>query len=158
MSTIEKREHSIAEIEEWASDIINMRAPDFVIGDNYLRRWWIMPRNKMYNVYLHEINHSDEDEAFHDHPWENTSFLIRGSYIEHTPEGAFVRTAGDVVRRPATALHRLECEDNARVLSLFTTGPVVREWGFACPQGWRHWKVFVDHRNHGKTGRGCSED
>lgn len=29
------------------------------------------------------------------------------------------------------------------------------EWGFACPKGWRHWRLFVDERDHGKVGRGC---
>lgn len=38
--------------------------PDFVIGDDYLRRWWVIPRNPYANVYLHEILHSDEGRDF----------------------------------------------------------------------------------------------
>jgi hypothetical protein len=81
-------------MEKWADQLMASREPDFIIGDNYLRRWWVIPRNREVNVYLHEINKSDDDRAFHDHPWTNTSFLIRGSYIEHTPEGSFVRRPG----------------------------------------------------------------
>lgn len=147
---------SLGELERWADELMASREPDFIIGDNYLRRWWVVPRNRSRNIYLHEINRSDDDRAMHDHPWVNTSFLIRGSYIEHTPQGSFVRNAGDVIERPATALHRLECEDGARVISLFMTGPIVREWGFDCPQGWRHWRDFTgDHP--GRVGRGCGE-
>ena len=75
----------------------------------------------------------------------------------------FVRRPGDVIRRPATAMHRLEVEDNARVLSLFFTGPKEREWGFDCPQGWRHWRDLVatvagpDGQPNSLTGRGCGE-
>jgi hypothetical protein len=147
----------LPDLEQWADSLMVSRPPDFVIGDNYLRRWWVIPRNKLQNVYLHEINKSDDDRALHDHPWENTSLIIRGSYIEHTPAGVFTRVAGDVVHRPATALHRLEVADNARVISLFMTGPISREWGFECPQGWRHWRDFTDHRDSGQVGRGCGE-
>ena len=45
------------------------RAPDFVIGADYLRRWWVIPRNDSQNVYLHDIRKSDDDRALHDHPW-----------------------------------------------------------------------------------------
>lgn len=142
----------------WAEEIIESRPADFIIGDDYLRRWWVIPRNKLQNVYLHEINKSDDERAFHDHPWDNTSLLLRGSYIEHTPEGIFERLPGEIIHRPAKALHRLVVPDNAQVLSLFVTGPVVREWGFDCPQGWRHWKEFTAYEQDGtsgKIGRGC---
>lgn len=130
-------------------------APDFVIGDNYLRRWWVIPRNEGCNIYLHEILHSDDDRALHDHPWDNTSMLIEGGYIEHTPDGVFVREAGSIVERRATDLHRLEVPEGGRAVSLFITGPKLREWGFQCPQGWRIWHEFVDSRDSGQIGRGC---
>lgn len=146
----------LASMQAWAGRIMS-RAPDFIIGDNYLRRWWIVPRNEWCSVYLHEILHSDDDRALHDHPWANRSFLISGSYIEHTPEGTFQYNAGDTVERAATALHRLEVIPGQRAVSLFITGPAVREWGFACPQGWIPWREFVDARDTGKVGRGCGE-
>ena len=62
---------TIDDLAKWAETIM-AREPDFVIGDNYLRRWWVIPRNEFCSVYLHEINASDDDRAFHDHPWENT--------------------------------------------------------------------------------------
>jgi hypothetical protein len=147
---------TLGDMQEWARDVMQ-RDPDFIIGDNYLRRWWVIPRNAMGNVYLHEILQSDDDRALHDHPWQNTSILLSGSYTEHTPEGVFERKAGDVVTRQAESLHRLVIPDGGSALTIFMTGPVVREWGFDCPQGWRHWREFVDARDAGQVGRGCGE-
>jgi len=63
------------------------RDPDIVIGgraDPYLLRWFMIPRNPIFNVYLHEFRRSDDDRALHDHPWINLSYLIDGEYVEHT--------------------------------------------------------------------------
>lgn len=149
---------TLDDLQLWAGEQM-LRAPDFIIGpadQPYLRRWWIVPRNELCNVYLHEILRSDDDRALHDHPWANTSMLLWGGYTEHTPDGTFERRTGDVVTREATALHRLELAAGMRAaVSLFMTGPKVREWGFACPQGWRHWKDFTSPLDKGLIGRGC---
>ncbi|WP_285020277.1 hypothetical protein [Novosphingobium sp. fls2-241-R2A-195] len=147
---------SLPDMQAWAESVMR-REQDFVIGDRQLLRWWVIPRNEQVNVYLHAVLKSDEDRAMHDHPWSNVSFLIAGSYIEHTPEGRFVRRAGDVIERPAHAMHRLEAIPGERAISLFMTGPKVREWGFACEQGWVHWEDFVSRENEGAVGRGCGE-
>lgn len=147
----------LAGMQAWAEGLMASRAPDFVIGADYLRRWWVIPRNPFANVYLHDIRKSDDDRALHDHPWPNTSFLILGCYIEHTPGGRFVRRAGEVIHRPASALHRLEVIPDERAISLFITGEKQREWGFACPQGWVHWKDFTDEGDSSQVGRGCGE-
>lgn len=148
----------LAGMRAWAQELMASRAPDYVIGEDYLRRWWVNPRNQRANVYLHEFGRSDDDRALHDHPWPNTSFLLQGRYIEHTPAGRFVRNAGDVVAREATALHRIELFPGERALSLFMTGEKVREWGFACPQGWVHWRDFTAGDNGERVGRGCGEE
>ena len=156
MALFDWSDASINDLNAWAGFIM-ARKPDFVIGDDYLRRWWIIPRNPGANVYLHEILHSDDDRALHDHPWANTTVVLSGGYIEHTPDGIFERQTGDVVTRAADALHRLVVPDGGRAVTLFMTGPTVREWGFQCLQGWRHWREFVDERATGKVGRGCGE-
>lgn len=140
----------------WADTILR-RPPDFVIGNDYLRRWYVVPRNAFANVYLHEFCRSDDDRALHDHPWPNASYVLRGRYIEHTPEGQFLRVAGDFVERPAEALHRIELIDGLPCITLFTTGPKVRDWGFACPQGWVPWQEFCAGEDSSQVGRGCGE-
>ena len=148
---------TLDQMREWAAKIMLSRKPDYVIGQDYLRRWWVIPRNEFCNVYLHQFLHSDDDRALHDHPWENSSHIIDGSYIEHTPEGSFIRKAGEYVERPANALHRIELINDEPVISLFITGPKIREWGFACPQGWVPWQEFTAPGDSSQTGRGCWE-
>lgn len=93
------------------------RQPDFVIGGQespYLRRHWLLPRNRFFNVYVHEFLRSDDDRALHCHPWVfNASWLIEGEYVEHTiREGgvhvATTRRAGDFKLRWGGAPHRVE--------------------------------------------------
>src|ERR1700761_649655 len=68
-------------------NIATSRRPDVLIGkagDTYMRRWWVIPRNRFFNIYLHNFLRSDDDRALHDHPWVNMSILLWGRYIEHT--------------------------------------------------------------------------
>lgn len=140
------------------------RPPDFVIGpteDPYLRRWWIIPRNRWFNIYLHQMLHDDEDRALHDHPWWNVSIILRGGYLEVT-KGVGIgvyrlrsRTGGHVIVRSPRAAHRLMLAGALESWSLFITGPRVREWGFHCPKGWVHWEDFTDPKSKGEVGRGC---
>ena len=134
-----------------------MRAPDFLIGDPadpYLRRWWIIPRNRWFNIYLHHIRRPDDDRALHDHPWWNASIVLRGGYLEVRPIGYKTRRPGSVViRRPLTA-HRL-VPLSGDCWTLFITGPRVREWGFHCPKGWVVWTDFVNMGSPGEVGPGC---
>lgn len=138
-----------------------MREPDFVIGtadDPYLRRWWLIPRNRFFNIYLHQVLRNDDDRALHDHPWWNVSVILKSGYYEITPKGRFRRRCPGLVFRRATAAHRLELIDNKPAWSLFITGPKIREWGFLCPKGWRHWSEFTKPGNKGEVGIGCGED
>jgi hypothetical protein len=140
------------------------RAPDFIIGgaDNpYLRRWWLVPRNRFFNVYLHHFMRSDDDRALHDHPWINLSILLDGSYIEHTPRYSITRSAGQMAARGARAAHRIELLGNPLggelpVWTLFLTGPRMRDWGFYCPKGWVPWQIFTRAGDHGQIGPGCN--
>ena len=139
------------------------RAPDFVIGDSYLLRWWVIPRNRWFNIYLHDVRTSDDDRALHDHPWINVSILLSGCYIEHTiaaggVEHRLLRGAGDLVARRSIAAHRLELVDRMPARTIFITGPRIRAWGFHCPQaGWVHWQDFTAPGDSSKVGRGCGE-
>jgi len=159
--------------------IVMKRKPDFVIGppdDPYLLRWWIIPHNRFFNIYLHKILRDDDDRALHDHPWCNVSLILRGGYKEHQPGGKYkLRRAGRPVFRKATAAHRLELHRDRwhwvgigksrklvlqRIVpcwSLFITGPKVREWGFLCPRGWKHHLDFVNPKNPGEVGNGCGD-
>lgn len=149
----------------WALERMAGRAPDVVIGQDYLRRWWVIPRNPLFNIYLHDIRKSDDDRALHDHPWINCSIVLAGGYWEHTIAAGGIarrvwRGRGAVKLRLGRAAHRLEIDPGYpdQVLTLFITGPRWRQWGFHCPQaGWVHWQDFTDPDDPSQAGRGCGE-
>jgi hypothetical protein len=60
--------------------------------------------------------------------------------------------------RPATFAHRLMViPKQPPAITVFMTGPVIRGWGFLCPQGWKPWKEFVAPSSKGQQGIGCGE-
>lgn len=156
---------------ELAVNVATTRPPDFMVGGDvnpYLKRWWLVPRNRLLNIYLHQFLRDDDDRALHDHPWPWCSILIVGSYYEHTI------AAGGVHRRTqhlapsirfgrAAKAHRISLVRDACTATgvwpawtLFITGPRIREWGFHCPDtGWVHWRKFTDPSDVGRAGPGC---
>lgn len=137
----------------------------------YLRRWYVIPRNRVMNIYLHHFLRSDDDRALHDHPWWFASLILKGAYWEHRanrPESTrSYRRAGSIAFRLPSVAHRVELEtertwqgtsefDAIQVerelptWTLIVTGPRVRPWGFHCAEGWKFWEDF-DHDN------GCGE-
>lgn len=137
-----------------------MWGKQIVIGDPndpYLRRWMLFPKNRFFNIYLHNFVRSDDPRALHDHPYPNVSIVLTGGYLEHFTHGIRQRLPGAVVFRRAATPHRIELIRGSRpVWTLFFCGPRVREWGFHCPGGWRVWSEFVAPTPDGnKVGKGC---
>lgn len=133
-----------------------------VIGDRYLQRWYLIPRNPILNVYLHRFEGSDDDRALHDHPWHSLSILLKGRLREYVFSNALPPGKMIEIRHPsrflpvfrrATHAHRLELIQGP-AWTIFITGPRFRQWGFHCPNGWRHWRNFTDASGL-RTGRGC---
>ena len=153
---------------------VSVREPDFRIahqGRDYLRRWFVIPRNSVCNIYLHHFLRSDDDRALHDHPYWNVSLLLSGAYLEHTiAAGGVHRRAmfyqGDFKFRTAKMAHRIELfeiddpvtgKELVPCWSLFITGPRVRDWFFHCPNGLVPWQQFTKPENKGEVGRGCGD-
>jgi hypothetical protein len=158
-------------VVQWARGWLSGK-PHFIIGDRYLLRWYVIPRNPWLNVYLHKFLHDDEDRALHDHPWWFLSIMVWGKYREIVPFPAHgkghyhhvERSAPSVAFRSAAHAHRVVLKRDYRdqpkpCWTLVMTGRVTRDWGFLCPQGWRHWKEFTAYndgkRDYGQVGRGC---
>lgn len=154
------------------------RRPDFEVvrdGDKevYLRRWWVIPRNNYFNVYLHHMLR-DDDPILHDHMYVSVSLMVgRGLLMENyclRPKSGELPVhrsrwvhEGDVVFRSSRMAHQLIVL--RETWTIFVTGPRIKEWGFYCPKGFRHWKQYValsqdpSGRNAGQSGRGqgCGE-
>ena len=143
------------EAQRIASGILREpRKPDLVIapdGSPYLLRWHLV-KSRVANVYLHLQVASDPERPLHDHPWDNQSVILAGGYLEvlcqdngsaggpAIPIISSFRKAGDVISRKAAEPHRLVLANKAGLpqyaLTLFTSGPKIREWGFWYPEGW----------------------
>ena len=142
------------------------REPDLVIapdGEPYLYRWHVIPRNEHANVYFHIQVTDDPERPLHDHPWDNTSVILAGGYDElyceqHTGSTlpGTVRTRrvreGDVVHRKAEQPHRLLLASPlGYTMTLFSTGPKRREWGFWFPDGWRSQRDVIVNLPDGRS-------
>lgn len=139
------------------------REPDrriFIKDKLYLERWFIIPRNTYFNIYIHVFHTSDGDRELHDHPWNNMSIIIENGYIEErfTPSGFLCMcysTPGEVIFRKAEEAHRIAGilkigePGNSTVKTLFFTGRNRREWGFHCKEGWVPWHRFMEQKGRG---------
>lgn len=138
-------------IKKWLMRYASKRLGELIRrsdGKVYLHRKFLIPRNRIFNVYLHEFFASDDKRAHHDHPWWSFSCILYGKYIEHKilaggVHSARVYVAGNCKFRSAEYAHRLELIDGQRCITLFITGPKIREWGFHLRDGWMHWKTYI---------------
>lgn len=150
----------------YAAGLTFSRSPDEILGQHeapFMLRWYAIRHNRWFNIYVHHWLRSDDDRALHDHPWVSCSLLLAGSYREHLPDDkSEKRIEGHIYFRRAKSAHRIELVDayavghKQQVLTMFITGPHVREWGFLCAGGWRHWKFFTKEIAKGKS-IGCGD-
>lgn len=142
--------------------VLLRRHPHQVIyndGAPYLQRWYLIPRNRLCNIYLHRFVASD-DPTCHDHPWWFASLILNGAYTEVQPDRVTVRRAGSIAVRRAQHQHSVQLPrdtngDETPCLTLIITGPRVRDWGFWCPLRNGNYR-FVPWRQFGPGG--CGEN
>lgn len=149
------------------------KAPSFVIGqdgDPYMKRWWVIPRNRLLNIYLHEFVRSDDPRALHDHPWASCSIALGEVSKEYYRWGEMIEiyndkneveqtrpvSFGSIVFRGGKFAHRMVVPYPG-FCTIFITGPRFRDWGFLCPSGWTRWQDFTAPSEYGKIGKGCGE-
>lgn len=163
--------------------------PDFEVapgGEVYLQRFVVVkPTTSHPGVYLHRMLR-DDDDVCHDHPYWSWSLCLNGGLRENYTEepedeewaqshgtycGAprYVRCleAGDIVFRSARLAHQLCVEPGREPWTLFIPGPRQPnkrgegwDWGFWCPRGWKHYKLYTKGTQHTGTsarGEGCGE-
>ncbi len=128
----------------------------------------IQPR---YAIRVHRIVSSDEP-VMHDHPWDYTSLILRGGYIETRPNwtegltpghivaddtaggqpemhGAVNRQwygAGALLNRRAQDWHYLTLPAGSEAWTLFCTGAKQQEWGFLINGFKVRWTEYLRRR------------
>jgi len=137
----------------------------------YLNRYYILFPDSVkrertdipFNVFLHQFMKSDDDYAWHDHPWDwYFTLILKGGYWEHTPAGTKWRGPGTFkfikmkTRHfddfqpenglgPSNDAHWLEVPNPGKTWTLFIRGRKNREWGFIefKTKKWTQWKQFL---------------
>lgn len=111
-------------------------------GSPYLKRYKLI-KLFGYGIYIHEILQSDDDLYLHDHPFDFTTFILKGGYYEHLPGDIKFCTPWDMIHHKAIDAHRLELFGGT-TWTLFIRGPKYREWGFLTPAGWVPHYEYLD--------------
>lgn len=136
--------------------------PHVDIGPGYLHRWHLIPRNPIFNIYLHKFMHDDHDRALHDHPWHSVSVLLKGRLREVLKQKIPAPGEAPIVQRSrcprwlvpvfrkAKTAHRLEVV-TPTAWTLFLTGPRIRVWGFHIGKG--RWLPFYKYLDPNDTTR-----
>lgn len=93
----------------------------------YLIRWRF--ETPWGSVRLHHWLGPDDDRAKHDHPWSFTTFVLKGGYVDSSPEGDEHLRAPAIKYREATHQHTV-FPDPGGCWTIIVTGPKIRKWGF----------------------------
>ena len=112
----------------------------------YLRRYFIFRTERFPNnrIFLHFIARDDDDRDLHDHPWDFSSFILKGGYKEYLPGGEKrLLFDFDFVRNPAEHTHRVELHDGEPAWTLVHAGKARRIWGFHTKDGWVDWRSYL---------------
>lgn len=121
---------------------------------SYMKRWIAMFAGR--TIHLHNILESDAGRDFHDHPWNFTSLILSGGYVEHVPgcrcealhkpvtRPCHFYGPGSIVRHRAEDLHRLVLIEGP-AWTLVLTSQYKRGWGFQTPKGWVPYRDY--HRS-----------
>lgn len=130
---------------------------DIIIKDRlYLRRWFIKGWGTDSQWFIHNIRLPDEGRDLHDHPWDFTSWILKGGYSEEVlrsegtttwPEMRF-HTIGERIENTAYHAHRIGTVRGS-TYTLVHTGPARRVWGFFTrenhvgPLEWKNWRRYL---------------
>ena len=125
--------------------------------EGYMNRDWLVPYNGNFGIRIHQILKDDDDRALHDHPWPNTSIVLKGGYWEIMPENESQdpsldhvlyskawREAGDIIERQANTRHRIVIPKGQTATSMFIMGKLEQDWGFYTPTGKVYWREYLD--------------
>jgi len=107
-------------------------------GDVHFKRWQIL-KTPFVSIWLHAIYKADQDKHLHNHPWDFTSVVLKGSYIEQTTLGNKRQYPGKINVRNGADYHKILEVESPVVYTLFFASKPKRQWGY------RVVGKFIDH-------------
>lgn len=132
--------------------------PNYDTDGNYLIRWRII-QTPLFALYLHRFDGPDPRSTLHDHPYNFTSVVLRGGYVERrlNPETLIVNENHKIKRFNrvrATNAHAIKSLTRTPTWTVLFVGRRVRQWGYLDPivtdahdQGYI-WTPFDRHRHN----------
>ena len=112
----------------------------------YVVRWRI--ETPWFSVRLHHWLAPDDNRAKHDHPWNFITFVLRGGYMDASPDGIEHLKAPAIRYRSAEHQHTV-FPDEGGAWTIIVTGPKVRPWGFWVNGKFRKAnKYFLSYGHH----------
>jgi hypothetical protein len=139
---------------DWAL-MEKFEVPNYDSDGNYLTRWRLI-QTPWFGIYLHRFDGPDPRTTLHDHPWNFTSLVLRGGYIQrrldpHTrlvDEASRIRWINRLRAHDAHAIVRLL---RVPTWTLMLVGRRVRLWGYVEKHddraGWT-WTPFHLHTHN----------
>ncbi len=131
-------------------------------GVVHFRRYRLLA-TPWFNIYIHNILHSDEDKHGHDHPWHFMSIILRGEYLEqwfrfsedwkYRAGYAFHinrRSPRSVIRHHAEDFHKITLLTPSVWTLVFTSGRARSLWGFQTENGWIDFMEYRKLKNEGR--------
>lgn len=127
-------------------------------NDLHFRRWSLF-QTPWFKVYLHKTYKSDTEPYAHDHPWDFTTIILRGGYLEknYVDYNLDLKPRfcipGDVIRHKAEDAHLIELI--RPTLSLVIVGKYRRpDWGFQTEFGFMTKKDYFARKNEMRNKHG----
>lgn len=129
--------------------------PDYDGEGNYLTRLRLI-HTPWFGIYVHRFDGPDPRSTLHDHPWDFTSLVLRGGYVERrldtktleVNETHTVRWVNRLKTHDAHAIMRLL---RVPTWTLMLVGRRVRTWGYLEPvdgaDGAWKWTEFDKHHH-----------
>jgi hypothetical protein len=107
-----------------------------------------MIETRLGSIRLHHWISPDDARSFHDHPWWFITLVIKGNYIDRSPDGDDHLYMGSIKYRPAAHRHTVIPSQHG-CWTIIITGPVSRKWGFWVAGKFRKAnKYFAMHGHH----------
>jgi len=114
----------------------------------YLIRYYVLFKDRSetqsFNIFIHKIIKSDDEESLHDHPWRYFTFILGGGYYEtvFNDKNQLVqhwRQPRTYYSYPATHRHKIILKPDIPCWTVFIPFARERDWGF-----WKKQETMAD--------------
>lgn len=140
---------------KWFTDLFLVKEIVSKAGELHFRRWRLLSL-PWFRVYIHKICRSDEDKHLHTHPWNFSSFILKGGYSqEYWDHPLDNRTSYmqvnrfDVVRMNRHEGHKITLNHTPTWSLVFAYGPY-GHWGYLTEKGYIDHKLYREMKNNGE--------